>query len=241
MSPMKNMLSKNKNPLPPELERAASERFGKHVTREKAVVTLVFALLTAAAPMLLGLRMWGRIPAIVETGLIGPDGTDDSMPRAVLVFAVPGLMCVLTAICHGQLWVHQKASRVPPASIRLLGRWTVPVISVLLCSYWLSRAAGDHPDLSFFLPCVLALLLLLLGAHFFDCSRDSRIAFHFRRIEHWEGPWRKTHRLAGVCWMLAGLLILVFWFSLGTLPWYTLVLVLLLTLSEIPAALYFSK
>ncbi|MBR4472767.1 MAG: SdpI family protein [Oscillospiraceae bacterium] len=238
---MKTMFSKNSNPLPPELERAASERFGKHVSPQKALVTLIFSLLTAASPMLLGLRLWDRIPSLVETGLIGPGGTDDSMPRAVLVFGVPGLFCVLNAICHGQLWLHQKASRVPPSSVRLLGRWSIPVISVLLSSFWIALAAGEHPDLSFYLPCALALLLILLGAHFFDCSRESKLAFHLSRIEHWEGPWRKTHRLAGVCWMLAGLQILMFWFLFGSLPWYSMVFVLLLTLSEFPAAMYFSK
>jgi hypothetical protein len=56
-----------------------------------------------------------------------------------------------------------------------------------------------------------------------------------------ETPWQKTHRLAGVCWMLAGLQLLVFYFLLGTLPWYSFVLAVLLLLSEFPAAKSFSK
>ena len=223
------------------MEREASRFFGKHVTASKAAVTLVFSLLTAAVPMLLGIRLWGQIPAVVETGLIRPDGKDDSLSRAVLVFGIPGLMCILTLICHGQLWLHQKAGKVPPASIRLLGRWTLPVISVFLCSYWMLKAAGQPVDTAFFLPCLLALLLILLGAHFYDCRRESRLAFHFRSIEHWETPWRKTHRLAGVCWMLAGLQMLVLYLLLGSLPWYSFVLALALLLSEFPACRYFAK
>ena len=104
MSPMKNMLSKNKNPLPPELERAASERFGKHVTREKAIVTLVFALLTAATPMLLGIRLWGRIPAIVTSTIGGSALSAQNYWFALAVFAgtfaLSGLgLLVYNAIC----------------------------------------------------------------------------------------------------------------------------------------------
>ena len=238
---MNNLIGKKPNKLTREQEREASRYFGKHVTPAKAAVSLCFALLTAASPMLLGLHLWGQIPEIVETGLTGINGEDDSIPRAVLVFGLPGLMCVLTLICHGQLWLHQKTGRLPPAPIRITGRWSIPVISVLLCSFWLRRAAGQPTELPYFLPCLLALVLILLGAHFFDCPRDSQVAFRFRSIEHWETPWQKTHRLAGICWMLAGLQLLVFYFLLGTLPWYSFVLAVLLLLSEFPAAKSFSK
>ena len=224
-----------------EQEREATRYFGRHITPVKALVSLCFALLTAASPMLLGLHLWKQIPEIVETGLTTVGGEDDSLPRAVLVFGLPGLMCVLTLICHGQLWLHQKTERLPPAPIRITGRWSIPVISVLLCSFWHRRAAGLQAELSFFLPCLLALLLILLGAHFFDCPRDSQIAFRFPSILHWETPWRETHRLAGVCWMLAGLQLLVFYFVLGMLPWYSFVLAVLLLLSEFPAARYYSR
>jgi hypothetical protein len=45
--------------------------------------------------MLLGLRLWELIPPVVQTGLVSAEGLDDSMPRAVLVFGVPGLFCLL--------------------------------------------------------------------------------------------------------------------------------------------------
>lgn len=238
---MNDQAQKSSYGLTCEQEREATRYFGRHVTPAKALVSLCFALLTAASPMLLGLHLWKQIPEIVETGLTTVGGEDDSLPRAVLVFGLPGLMCVLTLICHGQLWLHQKTGRLPPAPIRITGRWSIPVISVLLCSFWHRRAAGLQAELSFFLPCLLALLLILLGAHFFDCPRGSQIAFRFPSILHWETPWRETHRLAGVCWMLAGLQLLVFYFVLGTLPWYSFVLAVLLLLSEFPAARYYSR
>ena len=238
---MKRQTAKNTGALPPELEREASRFFGRHVTPEKALVTLVFCLLTCAAPMLLGLRLWDRIPKVVETGLIGPGGTDDSLPRAVLVFGIPGLVCVLALICHAQLWFHQLAGKIPPTPVRIFGRWGIPVIFVPLCAFWIGRSGNIETGSRFFIPCMLALLLLLLGSHFFDCKTESGLAFHFKSIEHWENPWRKTHRLAGICWMLAGLLLLVFRFVMDPLPWYSFALLILLLLSEFPAARVFSR
>ena len=41
--------------------------------------------------------------------------------------------------------------------------------------------------------------------------------------------------------MLAGLQILVFYFAMGSLPWYSFALALVLLLSEFPAAHYYSR
>ncbi len=217
-------------------EQAASRRFGQHVSREKALVSALVTTLFCALPMLLGLRLWERIPAIVETGLVGPSGQDDSMPRAVLVFGVPGLGCVLNAIVHGQLWLHQRAERVPPAAVRLLGRWSLAPITLLLASYWMLRAAGQRMEPGFGAVCVLGLLLLLLGGHFFDCSRDAKLAFRIGRLQLSQRRWKLVHRIAGLCWMLAGLLLAGLQLSLGTLPLWSVLPVLLLLLSPLPAA-----
>ena len=223
-------------------EQELSRTFGKHVSASKAAVTLVLALAACASPMLLGIRLWNNIPPIVETGLIGPGGADDSLPRPVLVFGIPGLMCVLTFICHAQLWLHQKAKKIPPVPVRTLGRWWIPILSVFLSSYWIRHASGELITGDSMIPCCFALALLLLGVHFYDCPRDSVIAFHLKTYEADLPTWNAVHRFAGVCWMLAGLQLLLFFFSLGYLPWYSAVLAAVLLLLHFPAAkIFFSK
>ena len=224
-----------------EQERAASRHFGQHVSAEKAAVALAFSLLCCASPMLLGLRLWAAIPPFVQSGLISTDGVDDSLPRAVLVFGVPGLFCLLDFVCHAQLWLHQRAERIPPMPVRLFGRWVLAALSVLLCSFWLLRAAGEPVGLPFYLPCLLALLLLLTGAHFFDCPRGDRIAFPLKRIRYRDEAWQKTHRAASIAWMAAGLLLLAVYFLSGRLPWWTAPVTLLLLAAPLPASLFFTR
>ena len=224
-----------------EQERQASRFFGRHVSGAKALALCLASLLVCAAPMLLGLRLWAAIPPVVRTGLETAEGRDDSIPRAMLVFGVPGLFAVLDLICHGQLWLHQKAQRLPPTAVRLLGRWTLPILSVLLGGFWMLRAAGEELSAAYALPCLLALLLLLTGSHFFDCPRGEPLSFRLPCIAYKEKAWEKTHRLAGVCWMLAGLLVLVLLFGTGRLPALSAIPLLLLLLAPIPAAQLFAK
>ena len=234
---MSNTEKKNKQGLTRKQEQAASLRFGHHVSPRKALIAVLGTTLCCALPMLLGLRLWAQIPALVETGLIGPGGVDDSMPRPMLVFAVPGLGCVLNLITHGQLWVHQKAMKVPPTPVRVLGRWTIAPISLILSSLGILRAAGEQMDARFLLPCVLGLLLLLLGGRFLDLPRDSRWGFRLEKIRYSQTGWDRTHLTAGICWMAAGLLVIGLQMALGSLPWVSAPIVGLLLLAPLAAAM----
>ena len=231
---------KKKYGMTREQERAASRLLGRHVSTAKALTLLIAALLCCASPMLLGLRLWEEIPPVVQTGLLGAEGLDDSMPRAVLVFGVPGLFCLLCTICHAQFWLHQRAETLPPTPVRLLGRWGLPVLSVLLCPLWMRSAAGRETGLRELAPCALALLLLLSGAHFFDCPRESKLAFHLRCIEYKAAAWRKTHRAAALSWMAAALLLLAVSFGAGRLGVLSAAATLLLLLLPLPAAFFFA-
>jgi hypothetical protein len=193
-----------------QIEMESARIFGKHVSKEKAYVLLVVTLLACAAPMLLGAKLWTRLPEIVTTGLIGADGKDDSLPRAAVAFGLPGLMCVLDLIAHVQLMLYQKRMTVPPAHIRLLGRWGFPIISVLFCSGMILESAGFEQalPLTFLSPCVLGLALMMLGAHMWDCPRESRVALRLSCCRGDEA-WRAVHRFAGWLWLAAGLLVIV--------------------------------
>lgn len=93
--------------------------------------------------------------------------------------------------------------------MRLVGRWGFPILSVIFCSGLIFQSAGQKAlQLSFVTPCVLGLLLLLLGSHMFDCSMDSKLALRFSGLESNPPLWKAVHRFAGWTWMLAGLAVI---------------------------------
>lgn len=205
---MSNKKNKKLPGMTREMEMESARMFGKHVTKEKAILLLVVTMLACAMPIQVGIQLWNQIPEIVETGLIGMDGKDDSLPRAAVVFLVPGLMCLLNLICHGQLWFNQKRMTLPNTPVRVLGRWGFPVISVLFCSGLMLESAGGGLTLPFLAPCVLGLVLLMLGGHMWDCPRDSKVALRFSFTEGNELAWREVHRFASWLWSIGGLLVL---------------------------------
>ncbi len=201
---------KKKTPEQQALEAQGAKMFGKHVSREKAYLLLAVTLLACASPMILGARMWSQIPEIVPSGLIGANGEDDSIPRWMVAFGLPGIMCILDFLSNFQLIMHQKKMTLPPPYVRLVGRWGFPILSVIFCSGMIRQSVGLKAlELTFVAPCVLGLLLLLLGSHIFDCPKTAKIALRFTFTES-DQNWKNVHRFAGLTWLAVGLLVIIY-------------------------------
>ena len=78
-----------------EFEIQSAKMVGKHVSAEKGRALLIVSLVACALPMILGARYWNQIPLMVESGLIGANGEDDSIPRWMVAFGLPALMMLL--------------------------------------------------------------------------------------------------------------------------------------------------
>lgn len=191
-----------------EAEIAAAKLLGKQISKEKAAALLTVTLIACALPMILGARLWNSIPETVSSGLVGSGGKDDSIPRWVVAFGLPGFMCLMNLIAHGQLMANQKRMTLPKPYVRLVGRWGFPLISVLFCSGMILQSSGGDLTLPFVTPCILGLMLMILGGHMWDCPRDARIALRFSSTEHSDAAWRAVHLFAARVWMAAGLLVI---------------------------------
>lgn len=201
----------------PKLEEQITEeglRFlGKHISREKALALLCATLIACAMPIVMGVRYWAEIPELLITGLTGISGEDDSLPRWAVVFVIPGLMCLLNGIAHGQLMIHQARKKVPPKQIRVVGRWGVPIVGIFLSSAIIRFAAGVAAMPSAFaLSCILSIAMLLLGAHLWDCPADAGISLGLLlkgKPQVDVARWARMHRVAATVWLAAGLLTLL--------------------------------
>lgn len=191
------------------IEAEGARIFGKHVSKEKGRALLAATLLACALPMVLGARMWDQIPEIVPSGLIGVNGEDDSIPRWMVAFGLPGLMCLLNFLAHMQLYLNQKNMTVPKPYVRLVGRWGFPILSVIFCSGMIFQSVdGQALSLPFVTPCVLGLALMMLGGHMWDCPQDAKLALRFGGCEENSAAWKALHRFAGVLWLIVGLVVI---------------------------------
>lgn len=224
---MSNPKKKVKTKEEREVEIQGAKYFGKHVSEEKGKALLITSLIACALPMILGARLWDQIPVMVESGLIGTDGKDDSIPRWMVAFGLPGLMMLLDFLCHMQLRIHQKKMVVPAAHYRLVGRWGFPIISVLFCTGMILQSTGSAAlPLHVVTPCILGLVLLLLGSHMWDCPSNAMIALRLPACTENDVVWKQVHLFAAKVWLVAGLVIIAATMILDNSLMVTLVIVI---------------
>ena len=191
-----------------QLEMEGAKLFGKHVSKEKAAVLLVLSLAVCALPMVMGLRLLDQMPELIPSGMLKRNGEADSFPRWVAAFGQPAFLCLLNLITHVQLWIHQTKMVPPPGLPRVLGRWGIPVFSMLYCSFMVQTAVGQVVTDEFWLSCLAGLALLILGSHMWECPKEARVALRFPVTEKSPEAWKKMHGFAGWLWMAAGLVLL---------------------------------
>lgn len=207
---MSNKKKKNAVQIDRDVEIQGAKMFGKHVSKEKGKLLLLMTVLACAAPILLGLRLWDAIPELYETGLIGTNGEDDSLPRWAIVFVIPGLMCLLDLICHLQLGRYQKRMTIPPAKFRLIGRWGFPVISVLFAGGLIREAAGLKPlAMTYLTPCILGLVMMILGGQMYECKEGALVSLKFSFLQNDPILRKDVHRFAAWAWLVVGLCAIV--------------------------------
>ena len=146
------------------------------------------------------------IPEMISSGRTLPNGKEDAIPRWAMVYGFPAFFCLLNAITHAQLYLHQKNMKLPPSHIRIMGRFGFSVFSVLFCVGMLYKAAGKgfiQPTVM--LPAAVGLMVMMLGAHMYECPQDARISLAF--AVKTEQDHKSVHRFAGICWLIGGLIL----------------------------------
>ena len=229
-------MSNRKNALSRSDEIRAASFFGKHVSKEKAIILFVVTSLISAAPIFLGLRLKSGIPEIITTGLTDLAGNDDSLPRWAFIYMIPGLFFVLNAICHVQLYIHQRLSKLPPAPVRLLGRWIIPVIGFLFCVWAMPRVAGQSMPGGFKTACITGMILIYAGGYLFDCKKDAALSFNFKYMSRSETARKGTNDLAGICFMVSGLILIYSAMLMQDIPAVPIIIAVALLIFPFPAS-----
>lgn len=179
---------------------------GKRVpmTREGLWVLAATAV-ACLLPILLGMRLYDSLPAIVPTNIIGQSGKDDSIPRTVVVFGIPVLMCLLDVLAHYQINTDPK--RVyGPAFIRGLCGWGFPALSVWAAAVFMLESAGQTVGMLFYTPLAIGLLLMLGGSLLVKARQGSPFALKPSSGKGTEAT--RENRMAGLIWLGLGLVVL---------------------------------
>lgn len=145
-------------------------------------------------PALIGLVLWSTNPQTV-------------FPLAVLF--TPVLLALTLALCL-HLTEKLEKDREKNKKINSVVIWIIPVLSNV--TFWISYAVAvqrmEVPVLRI-LSWLFAAMYLVLGNYMPKCRPNSTVGIRVRWTASSEANWNATHRLAGPCYVVSGLLMVL--------------------------------
>ena len=145
-------------------------------------------------PALIGLVLWSTNPQTV-------------FPLAVLF--TPVLLALTLALCL-HLTEKLEKDREKNKKINSVVIWIIPVLSNV--TFWISYAVAvqrmEVPVLRI-LSWLFAAMYLVLGNYMPKCRPNSTVGIRVRWTASSEANWNATHRLAGPCYVVCGLLMVL--------------------------------
>ena len=174
----------------------------------KNLKTIIITSIITILPIFAGLVMWNKLPEKLPThwGFSGEVDGWSSKPFAV--FFIPLFMLAIHFICTVCTSIDPKNHGLN-SKIFTLVLWICPVLSVVCMTASFTEAFGKNVRVELIVPLVMGILFLIIGNYLPKCKQNYTIGIKIPWTLNDEDNWNKTHRFAGVVWMVCAIVIIV--------------------------------
>ena len=163
-------------------------------------------------PIVLGLLLWNRLPDQLPTHF-GIDGAADGWSgKAFAVFFLPLLMLLFHFVMYYATRLDKQNRGHNEKVLNLVGLM-FPVLSIVNSAHMYSSAMELEVNLSTLLLPLLGLLFIAMGNWLPKIKQNSTLGIKIKWTLYNEENWNKTHRFAGYCWVIGGVLFCLMGFT----------------------------
>ena len=170
-------------------------------------VTIILTALITAAPMLLGLALWSRLPETIATHFDMNGVPNGWSSRAFTVFGLPLFLVAVHLLCAFGTMMDPKRKNIQDKMYKLV-LWICPVISVLVCTAVYLYALGVNVDMARTAEVMVGILFIIIGNYLPKCRQSYTMGIKLPWTLNDEENWNATHRFGGRLWMGCGVVIL---------------------------------
>ena len=172
--------------------------------KKEIILTTVICLL----PMLAGLLLYSRLPDTIATHFGFNGEANGWSSKAFTVFGLPAFMAGVNLLLHFGLGTDPKKQNMNTA-LRNISIWSVPVLSVLVSAFVLSKALGYDSRIEIIMPLLMGLLFILIGNYLPKTKQSYTMGIKLPWTLASEENWNRTHRMAGFLWVVGGVLMIL--------------------------------
>ena len=184
--------------------------------------TILLTTLITAAPVLLGLLLWDRLPDTIATHF-DLNGTPNGWSsKAFAVFGLPVFLVAVHLMCAFGTMMDPKRKNIQDKMYRLV-LWIVPIIALFVCASVYLYALGVAVNIGKLGAFLVGAVFIIIGNYLPKCRQSYTMGIKLPWTLSDEGNWNATHRFGGKVWFFGGLLTMLtafwgsFWLLMGIL------------------------
>ena len=170
-------------------------------------VNLILTSIAILIPVVIGLFLWNDLPDTIAThwGISGE--ADGYSSKAVAVFGFPLLLLVVHWACVFATKIDPKHKDINPKMFSLV-LWICPAISIVMNTMVYLIALGKEIKFVSGVIIFMGLLFVIIGNLLPKCKQSYTMGIKLPWTLDNEENWNKTHRMAGVLWVIGGIVII---------------------------------
>ena len=171
----------------------------KKTSKEFLISTIICLL-----PLVFGLLVYKKLPLEIPTKWYSDGTVGQYMPKEFTVFGMPLFFILMNALVHFAMNTDPKRQNIG-SMMRTLGKWIIPVLSVVTVPMALLWGMGYQIPISRILPILLGILFVVIGNYFPKTRRSYTTGIKTPWTLNSDENWRRTHHVAAFLWIAAGI------------------------------------
>ena len=175
---------------------------------KKNKVLIIASFLVTLIPLFAGLLLWDKLPDVIPTHFGLNNEPDGWTSKTGTVFGIPVFLCAMQVICLWATAADPRKKNISEKAFRIV-IWIIPACSLIVCLASYGMALGKPVNIGTICCLFMGVLFIVLG-NIMPKNQDN---FTFGIKTPWAlndpDNWNYSNRLAGYCFVIGGVLILL--------------------------------
>lgn len=170
--------------------------------------TVIITTLLLLVPIIIGLLLWNQLPERIATHFGLNNQPDGWSSRAMAVFGLPGIILGCHLLCAFGMQADPKKKNVS-GKITGLVLWVSPILAMATCGSTYAIALGKNVDIGMVCMLLIGVVFIVMGNYLPKCRQNFTVGIKIPWTLNSTENWNRTHRMAGILWMLSGVILVV--------------------------------
>lgn len=206
----------------------------------KHKITLAMTSIIILLPIIIGLLVYHKLPDSMAVHFGVENEANGWAPKSFVVFGIPVLLLALHWFVIIYSFNDPKRKNINN-HFQSFNFWIIPITTLFLFGAVYTNALHYEIDTGFWSLTLLAGVFLYIGNYLPKTKQNYTFGIKIPWTLHDEDNWNKTHRLAGWCFVISGLLFLVSIFVDFIVPMLIVILILCTGIPICFSFLYYRK